>query len=156
LIIDFQASGTVPPDGVYLALSMTTSVRRRDLRRSQGETVIQRIILTAIFGFLWWFAFNYVGPGLTYLMILGSVLAVCACCCAGREPPREFNYKNYIACIQRCWLATLTLIFGLILVGVLVVLFLGGSVAGIVWVHIVVAAVAAPLFVRLICCAYES
>ena len=45
---------------------------------------------------------------------------------------------------------------GLILVGVLVVLFTGGMVAGIVWVHIVVAAIFAPLFVRLICCAYES
>ena len=42
---------------------------------------------------------------------------------------------------------------GLILVGVLVVLYMGGSVAGLVWVHIVIAA---PLFVRLICCAYES
>ena len=119
--------------------------------------MILRIILTAIFGFLWWFFFNYVGPGLTYLMILGSVLAVCACCCQGRgEPPREFNYKHYIDCIRRCWLATLTLIVGLILVGVLVVLFVGGSVAGIVWVHIVVAAIAAPVLVRLICCAYES
>jgi hypothetical protein len=119
--------------------------------------MIQRIILTAVFGFLWWFTFNYVGPGLTYLMILGSVLAVCACCCrGGGEPSREFNYKNYLACIRRCWLATVTLMIGLILVGVLVVLFMGGMVAGIVWVHIVVAAVFAPLFVRLICCAYDS
>jgi len=45
---------------------------------------------------------------------------------------------------------------GLILVGVLVVLYMGGRVAGLVWVHIVIAAIAAPLFVRLICCAYES
>lgn len=45
---------------------------------------------------------------------------------------------------------------GLILVGVLVVLFMGGSVAGMVWVYIIVAAIGAPLFLRLICCAYDS
>ena len=119
--------------------------------------MIQRIILTAVFGFLWWFAFNYVGPGLSYLMILGSVLAVCACCCrGGGEPSREFNTQAYLGCIRRCWLATVTLMIGLIIVGILVVLFMGGAVAGIVWVHIVVAAVFAPLFVRLICCAYDS
>ena len=35
---------------------------------------------------------------------------------------------------------------GLILVGILVVLFMGGSVAGMVWVYIIVAAIGAPLF----------
>src|SRR5882672_8202785 len=120
--------------------------------------MIFRIILTAVFGFAWWWCFNYVAPGLTYLMILGSVLAVCACCCRGgtHEGPTEFNYQGWLACIRRCWMATVTLMIGLILVGIIVVLVSGGSVAGIVWVHIVVAAIGAPLFVRLICCAYDS
>ena len=118
--------------------------------------MIFRIILTIVFGFLWWFAFNFVGPGLTYLMILGSVLAVCVCCCRGGEIPKEFSYKRYLDCIRRCLLVTVALMVSLIIIGVLVVLFTGGSIAGIVWLHIVVAAIGAPLFVRLICCAYES
>jgi hypothetical protein len=115
-----------------------------------------QIILTVIFGFLWWLCFNFVGPSLTYLMILGSVLAVCVCCCKGGEFSLKFNFQHYLACIRRCWLATVILMVSLIILGVIVVLFTGGSVAGIVWVHIVVAAIGAPLFVRLICCAYES
>ena len=45
-----------------------------------------QIIITIVFGFLWWLVFNHVGAGLTYLMILGSVLSVCVCCCKGGEP----------------------------------------------------------------------
>ena len=45
-----------------------------------------QIIITIVFGFLWWLVFNHVGAGLTYLLILGSVLAVCVCCCKGGEP----------------------------------------------------------------------
>ena len=74
----------------------------------------------------------------------------------GSEPSREFNYQQYLACIRRCRLNTVTLMIGLILVGVLVVLFMGGSVAGMVWVYIIVAAIGAPLFLRLICCAYDN
>jgi hypothetical protein len=44
-----------------------------------------QIIITIVFGFLWWLVFNHVGAGLAYLMILGSVLAVCVCCCKGGE-----------------------------------------------------------------------
>jgi len=118
--------------------------------------MIQRIILTVVFGFAWWFAFNFVGPGLAYLMILGSVLAVCACCCKGGESPIKFNFQHYLACIRRCWLATATLIVSLIILGVIVVLFLGGSLTAVVATNILIAAIGAPLFVRLICCAYES
>ncbi len=117
--------------------------------------MIQRIIFTAVFGFLRWNIFNYVGAGPSYLMILGSVLAVCACCCkGGSEPSREFNYQQYLTCIRRCRLNTMTLMIGLILVGILVMLFMGGSVAGMrVGVHYRRrhrrAAVLAPYLLRL-------
>ena len=58
-----------------------------------------QIIITIVFGFLWWWVFNHVGPGLTYLMILGSVLAVCVCCCKGGEPQWgwwSFNWDGYV------------------------------------------------------------
>ena len=38
-----------------------------------------RLVITVVFGFLWWWVYNRVGAGLDYLMILGSVLAVCVC-----------------------------------------------------------------------------
>ena len=42
-----------------------------------------RFIITVIFGFAWWWVYTRVGAGLAWLMILGSVLGVCACCCKG-------------------------------------------------------------------------
>jgi hypothetical protein len=115
-----------------------------------------QIILTVIFGFVWWLAFNLVGPGLSYLMILGSVLAVCVCCCKGGEFSLKFNFQHYLACIRRCWLATVILMVSLIILGVIVVLVTGGGLSGIVLIHILVAAIGAPLLIRLICCAYDS
>src|SRR5262245_13421579 len=115
-----------------------------------------RLVITVVFGLLWWWVFNRVGAGLAYLMILGSVLAVCVCCCRGGEPHREWNWQAYIDCLQRCRLATLTLMAALFIIGVLVVLFLTGAPpGGVVLTNILLAAIAAPLFVRLICCAYE-
>jgi hypothetical protein len=120
--------------------------------------MIFRIIVTVVFGYAWWWCFNYVAPGLTYLMILGSVLAVCACCCQGgrTEWPTEFNYQGWFVCIRRCWPATVTLMIGLIILGVIVVLLMGGGITGTLVTHILVAGIGAPLFVRLICCAYDS
>jgi hypothetical protein len=121
--------------------------------------IIFRIIITVVFGFFWWACFHYVAPDLTYLMILGSVLAVCACCCQGGvrdESPREFNYQHWFACIRRCWLATVTLMVALIILAAIVVAYMGGTLTGAVWTHILVAAIGAPFAVRLICCAYES
>ena len=116
--------------------------------------MIFRIILTVIFGFLWWMAVNFAGPGQTYLVILGSILAACVCCCRGGEPSREFNFKNYIACIRRCLPATLTLIFSLFVIGLLVEALIGGGFAMAVVLKILVASIAA-FFIRLICCAYD-
>jgi len=55
--------------------------------------------------------------GLEYIMILGSVLAVCVCCCkGGGEPQREWNWQQYLACIRRCWLATVVLMVSLAMI----------------------------------------
>ncbi|SRR6266571_4070778 len=118
--------------------------------------IVIRLVITVVFGFLWWWIYNRVGAGLEYLMILGSVLAVCVCCCKGGEPRWEWNWGVYFACIWRCWLATLVLMVALFIIGVLVVLYMTGAPpGGAVLTNIALAAIGAPLFVRLICCAYE-
>ena len=116
-----------------------------------------RLIFTIVFGFLWWWVFNRVGASLTYLMILGSVLAVCVCCCrGGGEDNREWNFDRYLACIRRCWLVTVVLMIGLFIVGILVVwVSTGAFPSGAVLGNILIAAIGAPLFIRAICCAYE-
>ena len=117
-----------------------------------------RLIFTIVFGFLWWWVFNRVGPDLLYLMILGSVLAVCVCCCrGGAEDNREWSFDRYMACIRRCWLATLVLMVGLFIVGILVALVVTGAFpAGPALLNILIAAIGAPLFIRAICCAYDA
>jgi hypothetical protein len=123
-----------------------------------GESMMNvvRLVITVVFGFLWWWIYNRIGAGLDYLMILGSVLAVCACCCRGGEPQREWRWDVYFLCLGRCWLATVVLMVALFIIGVLVVLFMTGAPpSGVVLTDILLAAIGAPLFVRLICCAYE-
>jgi hypothetical protein len=118
-----------------------------------------QILTTIVAGFLWWMIFNQVGPGLTYLMILGSVLAVCVCCCKGGEPQWGWwsvNLDAYRACIGRCFWPTLALIIALIVIGILVVLYTTHvSPSGVELTNILLAAIGAPLLVRIICCAYE-
>jgi hypothetical protein len=118
--------------------------------------IVIRIIFTVAFGLLWWWVYNHVGPGLAYLMILGSVLAVCACCCRSGDPRSEWSYEHYLACIRRCWLATVTLMVGLFILGIIVVMVMGGGLGGAMLANILMAAIGAPLFVRLICCAFDS
>jgi hypothetical protein len=119
-----------------------------------------QIIITIVFGFLWWWVFRHVGPGLTYLMVLGSVLAVCVCCCKGGEP-REWgwwsvNWDGYRACIGRCFWPTLALVIGLVVLGILVVIYTTHAFpGGAELTNILLAAIFAPLCVRIICCAYE-
>jgi hypothetical protein len=38
--------------------------------------IVFQIIITVVFGLLWWWVYNHVGVDLQYIMILGSVLAV--------------------------------------------------------------------------------
>jgi hypothetical protein len=118
-----------------------------------------QIFITVVFGLLWWRVFTYVGADLSYLMILGSVLAVCVCCCKGGEPQWgwwNFNWDNYRACIARCVWQTLALIIALFIIGILVVFYTTGAFpSGVLLTKIVLAAVAAPLVVRAVCCAYE-
>ena len=120
-------------------------------------SVIQ-FIFTVVFGFLWWWVYNRVGAALKYLVILGSVLAVCVCCCRpGVEPHREWSFDRYRECIRRCWLVTVVLMFSLFILAIVVVLMASGAFpGGAALVNMLIAAIGAPLFVRLICCAYES
>ena len=116
-----------------------------------------RILITVVFGLLWWWVYNRVGVDLQYLMILGSVLAICVCCCKGSSDPGEWNWQRYLACIRRCWLPTAILIVSLFIIGVFVVFIVTGAApAGAVLVNILLAAIFAPLLVRFICCAYEN
>jgi hypothetical protein len=124
--------------------------------------IVVRIFLTAVFGFLWWWVYNRVGASFAYLMILGSVLAVCVCCCQpgrttdGVWAPGEWSVQGWIACIQRCLLKTLTLALGLILLAILVIWFNTMAMpTAAEWTNIFLAAIFGPLFVRIICCAYE-
>ncbi|HEY7687249.1 MAG TPA: hypothetical protein VH835_01075 [Dongiaceae bacterium] len=120
-------------------------------------TIVMRIIITVVFGLLWWWVYNRVGADLHYLMILGSVLAICVCCCKGSSDPGQWNWDRYFACIRRCWLPTLVLIISLFIIGVLaVIITLGAGALGAVILNILLAAIFAPLFVRFICCAYEN
>ena len=116
-----------------------------------------RLVITVVFGFLWWWVYNRVGAGLAYLMILGSVLAVCVCCCRGGvEQQREWNWDAYFACLRRCWMATAVLMVSLFIIGILVVwVSTGAFPPAAVLVNILIAAIGAPLFIRLICCAYD-
>jgi hypothetical protein len=120
-------------------------------------SVIQ-FIFTVVFGFLWWWVYNRVGASLEYLVILGSVLAVCVCCCrSGVEPHREWSFDRYLECIRRCWLVTVVLMFSLFILAIVVVWVESGAFpGGSALVNMLIAAIGAPLFVRLICCAYES
>jgi len=119
-----------------------------------------QIIITIVFGFLWWWVFRHVGPGLAYLVILGSVLAVCVCCCKGGEQQEwgwwRVNWDTYRTCIARCLWPTLALIVALVVIGILVVLYTTHAFpSGVELTNILLAAIFAPLFVRIICCAYE-
>jgi membrane protease YdiL (CAAX protease family) len=120
-------------------------------------SVIQ-FIFTVVFGFLWWWVYNRVGAALEYLVILGSVLAVCVCCCrSGVEPHREWSFDRYLECIRRCWLVTVVLMVGLFILAILVAWVESGAFpGGSALVNMLIAAIGAPLFVRLICCAYEN
>jgi hypothetical protein len=121
-----------------------------------------RLIITVIFGFAWWLVFTRVGASLTWLMILGSVLGVCACCCRPGESeggwtPTDFNYQGWLACIRRCWPNTVIIMVGMFIVGILAALAASGGTfpSGAALLNIALAAIFAPGLVRIICCAYD-
>ena len=121
-----------------------------------------RLVITVIFGFAWWLVFTRVGASLTWLMILGSVLGVCACCCRPGESeggwtPTDFNYQGWLACIRRCWPNTVIIMVGMFIVGILAALAASGGTfpSGAALLNIALAAIFAPGLVRIICCAYD-
>jgi hypothetical protein len=115
-----------------------------------------RLFFTIVFGFLWWWTWNFAGPSLQFLVILGSVLTLCVCCCTGNDPHGEWNLDRYLGCLRRCMPALVTLIAGLFLLGVLVVWFTTGMFPAALLVKIAVAAIGSVVFVRAICCAYQA
>jgi len=123
------------------------------------------LLFTLVFGFLWWVIYATVGASLTYLVILGSALATCVCCCKpnqGDFSPNDggllsFDWNKYWACIRRCRQATLILALGLALIGVAVVwrtTMAAPTAADIA--NILLVAIGVPVCIRLICCAYEA
>ena len=117
-----------------------------------------RFVFTVVFGFFWWLVYNHVGPTFAYLMILGSVLAVCSCCCRSVETATVGVWapNNLLSCLRRCLPVTLVLIVSLFFLGALVTLFLTGAAPTTAdLTNIALVAVFAPLLVRIICCAYE-
>jgi hypothetical protein len=90
-------------------------------------------------------------------VILGSVLAVCVCCRKGGEPQGEWNFERYLACIRRCWLVTAVLVVSLFIIAIIVAwIETGAFPVGARLLNMLIAAIGAPLFVRAICCAYDS
>jgi hypothetical protein len=126
--------------------------------KEHAYSSVIRFVFTVVFGFLWWWVYNRVGAALEYLVILGSVLAVCVCCCkAGAEALGEWSFDRYLECVRRCGLVTVVLMIGLFIVAILVAwVDTGAFPAAAALVNMVIAAIGAPLFVRAICCAYES
>ena len=123
------------------------------------------LLFTLVFGFLWWVIYSTVGAAFTYLVILGSVLAVCVCCCKpnpGDFSPNDggllsFDWNKYWACIRRCRQPTLVLALGLAIIGVIVVWRVTGAAPTAADIaNILLVAVGVPVLVRLICCAYEA
>lgn len=115
-----------------------------------------RLIFTVVFGFLWWWTLNFAGPALTFLVILGSILALCVCCCTGNDPHGEWNFDRYMACIRRCMPALVVLIVALFLLGILVLWFTTGMFPATELTRIAVAAIGSVIFIRMICCAYQA
>lgn len=115
-----------------------------------------RLVFTIVFGFLWWWALAFAGPSLLFLVILGSVLTLCVCCCTGNDPHGEWNFDRYTVCLRRCGPAILTLIVGLFLLGILVLWYTTGTFPAADLVRIAVAAIGSVIFIRAICCAYQA
>ncbi len=130
-----------------------------------GEAIMIALLFTVVFGFLWWVIYSTVGASLTYLVILGSALATCVCCCKpnpGDFSPNDggllsFDWNKFWACIRRCRQATLILALGLALIGVAVVWRLTGAAPTAADIqNILLVAIGVPVCIRLICCAYEA
>lgn len=115
-----------------------------------------RLVFTIVFGFLWWWALAFAGPSLLFLVILGSVLTLCVCCCTGNDPHGEWNFDRYTVCLRRCGPAIITLIVGLFLLGILVLWYTTGTFPAADLVRIAVAAIGPVIFIRAICCAYQA
>ncbi len=113
-----------------------------------------RLVLTVVFGLFWMWVYTF-AEGATVLVIFGSILTLCVCCCRAGDEPKEWSWDHYFRCLRRCRVALLILIIALILIGLLWPILTGGAMpAGAALTRIVVAAIGSVLAVRLICCLY--
>ncbi len=72
----------------------------------------------------------------------------------GFQPRGSRTHLSHDPRFRAC--QTLALIIALVVIGILVVVFTSGAFpTGVVLTNILLAAIFAPLFVRIICCAYE-
>jgi hypothetical protein len=118
--------------------------------------MVIRFILTVVFGLLWWWVYTFAGAH-TYLVLLGSLITLCACCCQGREPPAEWNWDRYFACLRRCAQVLWVLMVALFVIGVIAHIITAGVFppAGEL-LKIIVAAIGSVVLIRAICCAYDN
>ncbi len=115
-----------------------------------------RLILTVVFGLVWCWVYLRYTDG-SHLVLLGSILTLCVCCCRGGDQSNEWSFDRYFACLRRCLVSLWVLIVALILIGVLwAIIFGGGMPAGGALVRLVVGAVVSVYAIRFICCAYDS
>ena len=102
---------------------------------------------------------NSVVIGILVVLYTTHAFPTGVCCCKGGEPQWGWwsvNLDGYRACIGRCFWPTLALIIALVVIGILVVLYTTHVFpTGVLLTNILLAAILAPLFVRIICCAYE-
>ncbi|MCZ6727668.1 MAG: hypothetical protein O7A98_10000 [Acidobacteria bacterium] len=114
-----------------------------------------RLVLSVVFGLLWMLVYTY--SGFSVLVVLGSILTLCVCCCRGGDDlSSEWSFQGYLACLGRCRAALLVLILALFLIGVLWEVVNGNPMpAGSALVQLAVAAIGSVFAVRLICCLYD-
>lgn len=113
-----------------------------------------RLVLTVVFGLFWAWVYHYAEGGA--IVLLGSILTLCVCCCRhGGESHGEWSFDRYLACLRRCGPNLLVLVIALILIGWLWPFIGGPAPSGAALTQLVVAAVGSVLAIRLICCLYD-
>lgn len=115
-----------------------------------------RLVLTVVFGLLWKWVYAY--TDYSVIVLLGSILTLCVCCCrAGGDPTGEWSWERYFRCLRRCRTALIVLIIALILIGFFWPVIEGGPApSGAALVALIVGAIGSVVAIRLICCLYDQ
>ena len=115
-----------------------------------------RLVLTVVFGLLWMWVYRF--GDFSVIVVLGSILTLCVCCCkSSGDPSSGWSWPRYLACLRRCMAELVVLIVALFLIGLLWPVVNGDPMpAGQALTDLAVGAIGSVLAVRLICCAYDS